>query len=153
MKEFIDLAMDYIPRNNKNDSTPASGRESSMSNLSESLLNEFSGMFREAIDYLQYAEQQETARTEIRARRDVAIAALKERRQVISEYMSHVFQERAKVLQGHLNVLEKALSQNSPEMVSLALNGMVTVIKSSPFQDIKEMQKSLGNENFIIRLE
>jgi hypothetical protein len=115
-----------------------------------SSLNE---MVREVTSYLVIAEQESTKRTDIRAKRDVAIAAIQAQRDVMLSVAQHTFQERAVVLQKQFDVLDAALAKGDAGTVDIALKSMVQVVQSSPFKSIQDMQQALGSKDFVIKLE
>lgn len=104
-------------------------------------------------DYLKFAEQEQTNRTEITARRDVALASIQAQRDAFSELMKYTFQERSAVLAKQFEVLDFALASGNIEVVQSSLNAMVTVIQTSPFKSMQEMQTALGSKDFVVRLE
>ena len=104
-------------------------------------------------DYLKIAEQEKSKRTEIVAKRVVAIAAIQAQRETISELMKYTFQERAAVLQKQFDVLDHAIATGNVDVVNSSLSAMVSVIQSSPFKNVQDMQQSLGNKDFVMRLE
>lgn len=117
------------------------------------LVNGVSTVITSITDYLKIAEQEKTKRTEIVAKRDVAIAAIQAQRDMISELMQYTFQERATVLQKQFDVLDLAIASGNVDMVNSSLSAMVSVIQSSPFKNVQDMQHALGNKDFVVRLE
>jgi hypothetical protein len=117
------------------------------------LVNGVSTVLTSITDYLKIAEQEKTKRTEIVAKRDVAIAAIQAQREMISELMQYTFQERAMVLQKQFDVLDHAIANGNVDMVNSSLSAMVSVIQSSPFKNVQDMQQALGNKDFVVRLE
>lgn len=107
----------------------------------------------EVTDYLKVAEQENTKRVEINAKRDEALAKIRAQRETFSELMRFTFQERAAVIDKQFKALDYALAQGNVEIVQAALNSMVTVLKTSPFKSVQEMQAALGCKDFVVRLE
>ncbi|MCX9157904.1 hypothetical protein OPU71_17405 [Niveibacterium sp. 24ML] len=110
-------------------------------------------VFSQVTDYLQTAEVETTKRTEIAAKRDVAIEALQNQRTAFELLMKLTFQERAAVIQKQFDVLDRAMASGDVSTVKSALDGMVAVIQSSPFKSIQEMQMAMGSKDFVVRLE
>ncbi|MBB4845220.1 hypothetical protein HNP55_003767 [Paucibacter oligotrophus] len=106
-----------------------------------------------ALDYLRVAEEEKTKREDISAKRDAALAEIRARRDIISQLMTYTFEERAVVIKKQFDVLDRALADGNVELVNASLISMVDVVKSSPFKSIQEMQSSLANKDFTIRLE
>lgn len=117
------------------------------------VVNGVTDLVTSVTDYLVFAEQEETKRTEITAQRDVTLSAIRSQRETISELMKYTFQERAAVLEKQFEVLDYALANGNVEMVSSSLNAMVNVIQTSPFKSVQEMQQALGSKDFVLRLE
>lgn len=104
-------------------------------------------------DYLKVAEVEQTKRVDVLAKRDVALQTLHNQRAAFEQLMKFTFQERAVVLQKQLDTLDFAMSNGSVEIIKAALDGMVSVIQTSPFKNIQEMQVALGSKDFVVRLE
>ena len=111
------------------------------------------GTIGQITEYLRVAEQENTKRTEILAKRDVALATVRAQRDSFMKLMHYTFQERAAVIQKQFEALDHALANNNAEIVTASLNAMVSVIKTSPFKDAQEMHKALGSKDFVVRLE
>lgn len=104
-------------------------------------------------DYLKIAEVEQSKRLEILARRDIALQQLHNQRAVFEQLMKFTFQERAVVLQKQLDTLDFAIANGNVEVVKAALDGMVSVIQTSPFKNVQEMQAALGSKDFVVRLD
>jgi hypothetical protein len=107
----------------------------------------------EITDYLKIAEIETTKRTEIIAQRDIALATIQAQRENISKLLTYTFQERAAVIQKQFETLDKAIANGDTVLASHSLNAMVSVIQSSPFKTVQEMQALLGNKDFVVRFE
>ncbi|KHO63569.1 hypothetical protein [Pseudomonas flexibilis] len=134
-------------------SSSATDLAKAMSGLPVHVVSGVTDLVGQVTDYLKIAEQEQTRRTDIIAKRDVALAAMQHQREIMSEMIRFTFQERAAVLQKQFQALDQALAENRPELVNAALNSMVNVIQSSPFKSVQEMQQALGTKDFVIRLE
>jgi hypothetical protein len=110
-------------------------------------------VFNEITGYLKIAAIEETKRTDITARRDIALQALKNQRATFEQLMQYTFQERASVIQKQFDVLDFAMANGNVDTIKNALDGMVAVIQTSPFKSIQEMQTALGSKDFVVRLE
>lgn len=104
-------------------------------------------------DYLKVAEVEQTKRVDILARRDIALQQLHNQRAAFKQLMQFTFQERAVVLQKQLDTLDTAMANGNVEVIKAALDGMVSVIQTSPFRNVQEMQAALGSKDFVVRLE
>jgi hypothetical protein len=119
----------------------------------ERLLEGVNEMVRNVTDYLTVAEQETTKRAAIAARKEVAIESIRAQRETISELLRYTFDERAQVIRKQFEALDRALETGNVAVADSALKGMVSVIQSSPFKSIQEMQAAMGNKDFVIRLE
>ena len=124
-----------------------------ISGLPVHLVDGVKDMVLNVTDYLKVAQQEESKRTEIAAKRDVALKSIESQRETISEILKLTFQERAAVLQKQFDVLDQAMASGNAAIVDSSLKSMVAVIQASPFKSISEMQQSLGSKDFVIRLE
>ena len=104
-------------------------------------------------DYLKVAEVEQTKRVDILAKRDIALHQLHNQRAAFEQLMRFTFQERAVVLQKQLETLDFAMENGNVEVIKAALDSMVSVIQTSPFRDVQEMQAALGSKDFVVRLE
>lgn len=104
-------------------------------------------------DYLKVAEVEQTKRVDILAKRDVALQQLQNQRAAFEQLMRFTFQERAVVLQKQLDTLDTAVANGNVEVIKAALDGMVSIIQTSPFKNAQEMQTALGSKDFVVRLE
>lgn len=107
----------------------------------------------EVTDYLKLAEIETTKRTEITARRDVALAAIQAQRETITQLLAYTFQERAAVIQKQFETLDQAIASGDTALAAQSLNSMVSVLQTSPFKSVQEMQSMLGNKDFVVRFE
>jgi len=124
-----------------------------MSGLPVHVVDGVKDVITNVTDYLVIAEQEETKRTEITAKRDVALASIRSQREAFSELMQYTFQERAAVLQKQFEALDLAMASGNAEIANSSLNAMVSIIQTSPFKNIQDMQQALGNKDFVVRLE
>jgi hypothetical protein len=112
----------------------------------------FSGVVKDVTDYLKVSEIENTKRTEIISRRDVALASIQSNREILKDLIKHTFDERAMVIKSQIDALEIALKNDNFNLASISLQSMITVVQSSPFKTIDEMSMSLRDSNFILKL-
>jgi hypothetical protein len=110
-------------------------------------------LVREVVAYLKFAEQEKTTRADITAKRDIALASIQANRDLMTLFMERTFQERAAVLRTQFAALDHAMARGNDAQVHAALNSLVSVVQSSPFRSIQEMQNALSQEGHVIRLE
>lgn len=140
-------------KKNSGRAAPVQDLIKSMAKLPPNVTEGVTNTISQITDYLSVAEQEKTKRTEIIAKRDIALAAMQNQRDAFMEMMRLTFQERAAVLQKQFEALDYALANGNVEAISASLNAMVSIIQTSPFKNVQEMQKSLGSQDFVIRLE
>jgi hypothetical protein len=110
-------------------------------------------VFDTVTDYLKTAEQEKTNRANIEANKEKALLAIQSQRDLIAKLIDRTFDERGAVLAKQFETLDRALAAGNIEIVQASLSGMVTVIQSSPFKSVQEMQSALGMRDFVVRLE
>lgn len=104
-------------------------------------------------EYLTVAEIEHTKRTDIIAKRDIALAEIQSKRDSFSELLKYTFQERAVVLQKQFDALDFAMNSDNVALAQMSLKAMVSTVTSSPFKSVQELQQALGSEDFVVRLE
>jgi hypothetical protein len=140
-KQVLSLGIRHLANKGSN-KAPSGGQQG----VSEELV-------REAVEYLKLAEQEQTKRADISAKRDVALASIQARRDLMTLYLERTFQERAAVLSAQFAALDRAMDKGDDTQVHAALQSLVMVVQSSPFQSIQEMQQALSQKDHVIRLE
>lgn len=85
-------------------------------------------------------EEEATRREEIRAKRDVAVAAIQAQRELIEKYFEHRFAERASALSMFFKHLEHAVDTRNDAELDTALNGILSVVKDSPLKDYESFR-------------
>jgi hypothetical protein len=145
-------AVSSSPKTN-NTAGDLTGLTKSLSGLPTHVVEGVNEVVNNITDYLKVAEQEKTKRTDITAKRDVALASIRSQRKMFSELMQYTFQERAAAIQKQFEILDLAMEKGDASIIGTTLNSMVSVIQSSPFKNVQEMQQALGNKDFVIRLE
>lgn len=110
-------------------------------------------VFDNVTDYLRVAEQEKTNRAKIESNKMQALEAIRSQRELITLLINRTFDERGQVLAKQFEALDHALANGNIDIVQASLTGMVTVIQTSPFKTVQEMQQALGAKDFVIRLE
>lgn len=135
------------------ESPPIDSAIKNLSNVPVPIVDGVKEVLNGITDYLKIAEVEQTKRVDIVARRDIALQQLHNQRAAFEQLMRFTFQERAVVLQKQLDTLDFAITNGNVEVVKAALDGMVSVIQTSPFKNVQEMQAALGSKDFVVRLE
>ncbi len=98
--------------------------------------------------YVKVHEEQETAREKIRAERDVAVEAIREKAQLIRFALEKQFGERASNFTELFKQLDKGFENGNDKQIETALTGIVELSKISPLaQAIQATQKQLTDPN------
>lgn len=113
-----------------------------------SSLNTLQEMVKDVSDYLKVAEVEETKRTDIRARSEVALEVVRSRRDVIMKAMEYTFAERAVVLNKQFDALDQALASGNAQLAIQSMNSMTDLVKSSPLRALQDVQLSLEKGSF-----
>ncbi len=105
------------------------------------------------IDYEIVREQEKTKREAIASQRDVSIETIRAQRDLMQSAINQTFGERKKILEAQIHAMDHALNSGSTEVLNKALDGMVSVIKESPFKNMAQIRKELEDDDFVLRLE
>ncbi|MCL7749215.1 hypothetical protein [Halalkalibacter alkaliphilus] len=104
-------------------------------------------------DYKKVKEVEITNRMEIKAKRDVAIEAIRSNREVMLYALEETFKERGKTLDQMFQGLDRAIEEDNIEYIDRFLSGIVTTIQTSPFRGFGEFQKSVGTGEHVLKLD
>lgn len=97
---------------------------------------------REYCEYMKAAQAERTRREEIRARRDVAVAAIQSQRELIEKYFELRFAERKTVLSGFLDLLTHAVDARNETELNVALDGILGIVRDSPLKDFEAFRQA-----------
>lgn len=100
-------------------------------------------VMKDVFDYLKVAEQESTKRTEIVARKEVALEAIRSRRDIIMKAMEKTFDERALFIGKQFDLLDRAIASGDTQLASQCMLVMADVVKTSPFKAMQEVQGAL----------
>lgn len=98
-------------------------------------------MVRQANETIRFCEEQETARTEIRAKANVEISKINAMAEMVRDYLERSFDERAGLFDNYFTVLDKALEQGDNTLVAQTLQSINSLAASSPFKDLTDINK------------
>jgi len=97
---------------------------------------------REYFEYAKATEAERTRRKEIRAKRDVAVAAIQAQRELIEIYFEHRFAERKVALSRLLDLLTHAVDKRNEAELNVALSGILGIIQDSPLKDFEAFRQA-----------
>lgn len=106
-----------------------------------------------AKEYAIVREQEVTKRELISAHRDVMLEQIRSNRELLQLAIDRTFDERGKVLDRQFEALDAGLASGDSELIRMALDSIVDVVKSTPFKNIQELRTSLADPGFTLELE
>ncbi len=89
--------------------------------------------------YKQIAEEEKTKRCEIEAWEKITLAEIKTKRDFLIGYLDRSFDERGTNLRSLLEAVDRAILSDDERLLSLALQAIVELVKSNPFQDLADL--------------
>ncbi len=98
-------------------------------------------------EYAITAEIEQTKRENIKTFRDTSIKAIEESSAILKAYLERVFKERASVIQGMFEHLDKSLASGNTQSASEAIAAIVSVTKESPLAGAVELIASINDPN------
>ena len=104
------------------------------------------------IEYLSYrktAEEQQTERERIAARRDIAVGLIESEREIILKYFAQRFAERKDALNGFFDVLHTAVQEKNEHAMDTALSGILGIVKDSPLKDFETFRQARADNRVI----
>lgn len=119
-------------------------------NNPEDVLNALCKLQSVANETIKYAEEQETKRVEINAKKDVAIEKIKAIESCIKDYLDKTFDERRSIFAKEFECVDAALKMGNLELLSVSLNSINSLAAQSPFKalaDVAAVQKNLLDSN------
>lgn len=91
------------------------------------------------------AEVEQTKRESIRATRDANIKMIEENAAILKSYLEGMFKERAGIIAGMFERLDKGLADGNTQVASDAMAAIVAVTKQSPLAGARELLVDLRN--------
>lgn len=98
-------------------------------------------MVQQVNETIRYSEEQETIRTEIRAKAAVEISKINAMADMVRDYLKRSFDERAGLFDNYFSVLDKALEKGDNTLVAQTLQSINSLAASSPFKDLADINK------------
>ena len=87
-----------------------------------------------------FEEAQITVRTDIAARRDIAIANIKAQEAALLAYLEKSFDERRDNFQALFSIVDDALEKDNMQALALSLESIIKLADSSPFKDLQSIE-------------
>ncbi len=98
-------------------------------------------MVHQANETIQFCEQQETVRTEIRANAAIEISKINAMADMVRDYLKRSFDERAGLFDNYFTVLDNALEKGDNNLIAQTLQSINSLAASSPFKDLADLNK------------
>ncbi len=98
-------------------------------------------LIKQAGETIRFCNEQETVRTEIRARSEVERRKIDAMADMVRDYLNKSFDERAGLFDNYFSVLDKALENGDNILVAQTLQSINSLAESSPFKDLADLDK------------
>lgn len=115
-----------------------------------SLIPTIPGVIKSIADCVSYCQKQETIRTEINAKRDVALQLIKSRHESIEHLLNQKFGERERLFDRYFQIAQSALESGNDEILKDVLQSILAVYGSevtSGTENINQLLDFKQNEN------
>ncbi|MEL6580150.1 MAG: hypothetical protein AAFQ14_10375 [Cyanobacteria bacterium J06621_12] len=109
-------------------------------------------IIQEVKEYSKIVEEEKNNRCEIKAWEKVHLADIETKRDLLIDYLERSFDERAKNFQSLFQLADQAISSGDNQQLSLTLQAVAELAKSSPFNDIANLstvKEALDNPEYI----
>lgn len=115
-----------------------------------SLIPTIPGVIKSIADCVSYCQKQETIRTEINAKRDVALQLIKSRHESLEHLLNQKFGERERLFDRYFQIAQSALKSGNDEILKDVLQSILAVYGSevtSGTENINQLLDFKQNEN------
>lgn len=115
-----------------------------------SLIPTIPGVIKSIADCVSFCQKQETIRTDINAKRDVALQLIKSRHESLEHLLNHRFTERDRLFDRYFQVAQSALEAGNDEVLKDVLQSILAVYGSevtSGTENINQLLDFKQNEN------
>jgi ribonucleotide reductase alpha subunit len=90
-------------------------------------------------EYMKVAETERTKRRDLDAWEQTTIAAINAQRELLTAYLDRSFDERAENFRSLFCVVDRAIAAGNNQQLTLALNSITEIAKSSPFKELANL--------------
>ena len=115
-----------------------------------SIIPTIPGVIKSIADCVSYCQKQETIRTEINAKRDVALQLIKSRHESLEHLLNQKFGERERLFDRYFQIAQSALESGNDEILKDVLQSILAVYGSevtSGLENINQLLDFKQNEN------
>lgn len=109
--------------------------------------------FDEINEFNRIREDGKTRRTEIRAQRDVLLANIQAKREVVLHVLEHTFNERSDALRNSYSLLNDAIKKGDSDLAENLIGNIYGLVKSSPLGGLEQIRAALSNEGSPLQLD
>ena len=100
------------------------------------------GLIEMAGEVRKFEEAQVTRRVGIAADRDVALANIRAKQDLMRDYLARTFDERAENFDKLFGVIDQALETDNVQALAMGLESVVKLATSSPFKDLRTVEET-----------
>lgn len=100
------------------------------------------GLIEMAGEVRKFEEAQVTKRVGIAADRDVALANIRAKQDLMRDYLARTFDERAENFDKLFGVIDQALETDNVQALAMGLESVVKLATSSPFKDLRTVEET-----------
>lgn len=98
-------------------------------------------------DYKKISEVEITKRSTIAAWKEVNINQIESQREILEQFLTLTFKERAGIITGFFNLLDKGIDDNNSYLIDKAIVGIVAIAKESPLKQASEILRAINDPN------
>jgi len=97
-------------------------------------------------------EQEITKRRAIKARKEVALEAIRSQKEVILTYIEKTFDERNIIFKEMFEKLDYAIANNDSSLVDKSLTVILSTLQTNPFKSFDDFKNKLQDKSFTLEL-
>lgn len=98
-------------------------------------------------EYKKIAEEEKTKRASIEAWREVNVGKIQHQTEILKSYLENTFSERRYAIDEMFDRLDVAMQTGNMDLMSAAMGGIVSIVKSSPLQEVEKLMMDLQDDN------
>ncbi len=98
-------------------------------------------------EYKKVAEEEKTKRVSIEAWRAVNVGKIQHQTEILKSYLENTFSERRYAIDEMFDRLDVAMQTGNMDLMSAAMGGIVSIVKSSPLQEVEKLMMDLQDDN------
>lgn len=105
--------------------------------------------FKELTSAYKEAKITEREIAKIEAQRDIVLTEIEKRYELYHKVFDHVFAERKTAIAKSFELIDKGIQEGDKEIISIGMQGLSTVVSSSPFANVDQLSKMIEGNNVI----